>query len=38
MDHYSLTVVMAFLSLLYLISFTTMLTLPGLRQLSQTTK
>lgn len=38
MDHYSLTVVMAFLSLLYLISFTTMLTLPGLRQLSQPTK
>ncbi len=33
MDHYNLTVTMAFLSVLYLISFITMLTLPGLRSL-----
>lgn len=37
MDHYSLTIVMAFLSILYLISFTTMLTLPGMKQLAQET-
>lgn len=34
MDHYSLTVVMGFLSVLYIISFVTMVTLPGLKKLS----
>lgn len=34
MDHYSLTVVMTFLSVLYIISFITMMTLPGMKKLS----
>lgn len=34
MDHYSLTIVMAFLSVLYIISFITMITLPGLKKMS----
>ncbi|WP_225353762.1 hypothetical protein [Lacticaseibacillus sharpeae] len=34
MDHYNLVVTMGFLSLLYVISLVTMLSLPGLRQLS----
>lgn len=33
MDNYSLTVVMGFLSILYVISFITMITLPGLKKL-----
>lgn len=36
MDHYSLTVVMAFLSALYVISFITMITLPGLKKMRTT--
>lgn len=36
MDHYSLTVVMAFLSALYVISFITMITLPGLKKMRAT--
>lgn len=36
MDHYSLIVVMGFLSILYLISLCTMLTIPNLRKLSRT--
>lgn len=35
MDHYSLVVVMGFLSVLYLISFTVMLTIPSFRKLGQ---
>ncbi|WP_268912312.1 MFS transporter [Lentilactobacillus sp. SPB1-3] len=38
MDHYSLTVVMTFLSVLYIISFITMMTLPGIKKLSTQTK
>ena len=34
MDHYSITVVMAFLSILYVISFITMITLPGMKKLT----
>lgn len=34
MDHYSITVVMTFLSVLYIISFITMMTLPGIKSLS----
>ncbi|WP_283679623.1 MFS transporter [Lentilactobacillus sp. Marseille-Q4993] len=34
MDHYSLTVVMAFLSILYIISFVVMITLPGMKKLA----
>lgn len=34
MDHYSITVVMAFLSILYVISFITMITLPGIKKLA----
>ncbi|WP_179395661.1 MFS transporter [Lacticaseibacillus absianus] len=34
MDHYTLTVTMGFLSALYLVSLVTMLSLPGLRELS----
>ncbi|MCV3742060.1 MFS transporter, partial [Lentilactobacillus hilgardii] len=34
MDNYSLTVVMGFLSILYVISFITMITLPGLKKMS----
>ncbi|MFT8908520.1 MAG: MFS transporter [Lentilactobacillus diolivorans] len=34
MDHYSITVVMAFLSILYVISFITMITLPGMKKLA----
>ncbi|MCI1554338.1 MAG: MFS transporter [Levilactobacillus sp.] len=33
MDHYTLTVVMGFLSVLYIISFTVMLTIPSLRKM-----
>lgn len=33
MDHYTLTVVMGFLSVLYVISFTVMLTIPSLRKM-----
>lgn len=35
MDHYTLTIVMAFLSILYLVSFTVMLTIPNLRQFNK---
>lgn len=35
MEHYSLIVVMLFLSILYLISFTVMMTLPGLKNFKQ---
>jgi len=35
MDHYTLTVVMGFLSVLYIISFTVMLTIPSLRKMGQ---
>jgi MFS family permease len=38
MDHYSLTVVMGFLSILYIVSFITMITLPGLKQLNSRQK
>ncbi|MCH4165283.1 MAG: MFS transporter [Lentilactobacillus diolivorans] len=34
MDHYSITVVMAFLSILYVISFITMITLPGMKKMA----
>lgn len=34
MDHYSVAVVMGFLSVLYIISFITMMTLPGLKKLA----
>lgn len=34
MDHYSLTVVMGFLSVLYIISFVVMISLPGLKRLT----
>lgn len=34
MDNYSLTVVMGFLSILYIISFMTMITLPGLKKMT----
>ena len=36
MDHYNLTVVMGFLSALYIISFIVMMSLPGLKKLSGT--
>lgn len=35
MDHYTLTVVMGFLSVLYIISFTVMLTIPSLRKMGK---